>query len=74
LADAFREWTNETRAIEELRSDAILTDITFRGVGRSGVDVELRSALVWLLCDGKVVRAHAYGTREEALEAVGASP
>jgi ketosteroid isomerase-like protein len=74
LADAFQEWTNETHEIEELRSDAVLTDITFRGVGRSGVGVELRSALLWVLFDGKVVRAHAYGTREEALQAVGASP
>ncbi len=73
LDDAFKEWQNELDEISELGSDAVLTESTFRATGRSGVDVELRSAGVWVLSGGRIVRAHAYPSRQEALEAAGLS-
>jgi ketosteroid isomerase-like protein len=74
LADAFREWRNEPEEIVEVSPDAVLGDITFHGVGReSGMEVELRSAIVCVLAHGKCVRVLVYPTRAEALEAAGLS-
>jgi ketosteroid isomerase-like protein len=72
LADAFREWRNEPVEIVEVSPDAVLVDNRFQGVGReSGIEVELRSAIVFVLADGKCVRCLSYPTRAEALEAAG---
>lgn len=74
LADAFREWRNEPEEIVEVSPDAVLADTRFLGVGReSGMEVELRSAIVCVLADGKCFRVLAYPTRAEALEAAGLS-
>ena len=72
LTTAFREWRNEPTEIVQITEDVILADNTFHGIGRdSGVAVELRSAIVFVLAEGKVVRCLSYGTRGEALEAAG---
>ena len=73
LDDAFQEWHNELDEITEVGPDAVLTENCFRATGRSGVDVELRSAVVWVLSDGLVVGLHSYPSRQEALEAAGLS-
>lgn len=73
LADAFREWSNDMDVIEDLDSDGILTDGTFRGTSRSGVALERRSVMVWTCVDGKVASLHAYESREEASAAIGLS-
>ena len=73
LADAFQEWRNDLHAITELAPDAVLTEGTFRATGKSGVDVELYSATVWVLSDSCIVEAHAYPSRQEALKAAGLS-
>ena len=74
LADAFREWRNEPSTIEEVSPDTVLVESTFHGVGRdSGMEVELRSVIAFVLSDGRVVRCLACSTREEALEAAGLS-
>ena len=46
--------------------------VTARGKG-SGVETELRYAVVNTIRDGKVVRGREYWTRAEALDAVGLS-
>jgi ketosteroid isomerase-like protein len=72
LTDSFREWRNEPEEIVEVSPDAVLVDNRFQGVGReSGMEVELRSAIVFVLADGKCVRCLSYPTRAEALEAAG---
>ncbi len=73
MADAWQEWRNEVIEIREVSPDAVLSELTFRGTGRSGVDVELRSAIVWVFAEGKVLQMHAYPTPEGALEAAGLS-
>jgi ketosteroid isomerase-like protein len=74
MADAFRAWRNEADEIVELGPDAILIDNVFHGIGKdSGTEVELRSAIVFLVSAGRVVRCFSYPTREEALEAAGLS-
>lgn len=73
MADAWEEWRNDVGEVRDLGHEAVLTTATFRATGKSGVEVELLSAIVWVLSDGKVVRMHAYPTPEEALEAAGLS-
>jgi ketosteroid isomerase-like protein len=73
LADAFQEWHNDLDEITDVGPDAVLTEGTFRATGKSGVNVELRSAMVWMLSNGRVAGLHAYPSREAALEAAGLS-
>ena len=73
LADAWQEWHNELREVAEVGQDTVLTESVFRGTGRSGVDAELRSFVVWTLSEGRIIRMHSYPSREEALEAAGLS-
>jgi ketosteroid isomerase-like protein len=75
LTDAFREWQNEVAEVAEVSPDAVLVKLIFRGVGReSGMEVELASAAVVVIADGKVARFLAYPTAKEALQAAGLSP
>ena len=71
LADTFREWTNETHAMEELDATRVLTENVFRGVSRSGVAVERHSFGLWTFAEGQVAGLHVFDSREEALEAAG---
>jgi ketosteroid isomerase-like protein len=74
LADSFHTWRNDPEGFVELSPDAVLVDNTFRGIGRaSGMEVELRSAIVFVVSEGKAVRILSYPTRKEALEAAGLS-
>ena len=73
MADAWQEWDNEVSEIREVGRDALMTNVTFRATGKSGVEVELRSAIVWVLSEGRVLQMRAYPTQEEALEAAGLS-
>jgi ketosteroid isomerase-like protein len=74
MAESWQEWRNESAEIEEIAPDTVLATFVFRAIGKdSGVPVERRSAMVWTLSDGKVLRAITYASRSEALEAVGLS-
>ena len=74
LEDAFREWRNEPGEIVEVGPDAVLVDNVFHGIGKdSGMEVELRSSVLFIGSEGRIVRCLAYPTREEALEATGLS-
>ena len=54
--------------------DSVVVTVHYYGRGMaSGVDVDLRGWQVWTLRDRKVVRWQTFGTRPEALEAVGLS-
>ena len=73
LTDAWREWRNELREVAEVGPNTVLTESVFRGIGRSGVDAELRSFVVWTLSEGRIIRMHSYPSREEALESAALS-
>jgi ketosteroid isomerase-like protein len=74
MADAFRAWHNEAAEIIEVSPDAVLVDNVFHGTGKdSGMEVELRSAIVFVVSEGRATRCFSYPTREEALEAAGLS-
>jgi ketosteroid isomerase-like protein len=52
--------------------DRVVVMVQHRGRGKtSGVWVEQKFAMVWTLRGGRAVRMDMYGTREEALEAIG---
>ena len=74
LADAFRTWRNDPDEIVEVGPNAVLVDSVFHATGKdSGMEVELRSAIVFVLSEGKLIRCFSYPTRAEALEAAGLS-
>ena len=76
----FREWyaawENTENDLEELidAGDHVISVHTQRGRGRaSGIAVQIRQHAVWTIRSGKVARVVWFNSREEALEAVGAS-
>ena len=71
MTDAFAEWRNEAKNAVVVGQDAVVLDVVFRATSRSGVDVELPSAAVFVLSDGAIIEMHVYETRREALEAAG---
>ena len=76
LRAVFRNWSDFGVDVEELIpvGDHVVAVVRLRGTGAiSGVSVVARFDHVWTLREGKGVRWVAYGTREEAIEAVGLS-
>lgn len=72
MADAWQEWRNEPEETAEVAPDAVLAEFTFTGIGRgSGVKVELGSAGVFVLSEGRICAIHVHPTRREALRAAG---
>jgi ketosteroid isomerase-like protein len=68
-------WEDIRIAIDEVMDgdgDCVIAFIRATGRGRNtGVDVELASAQVWTVRDGKAVHVRLYLDREEALQAAG---
>jgi ketosteroid isomerase-like protein len=54
--------------------DHVVASLTAKGRGRqSGVEVDWKVWQVWTVRDGKTIRGQGYGSKQEALEAVGLS-
>ena len=69
--EALTDWTT---TVDEWidRGDDVIAVLRLTGRGRkSGVPFERREAHVWTVRDGKLWRLRVYGTRAEALKAVG---
>jgi ketosteroid isomerase-like protein len=68
-------WENICIAIDDVaegEDDRVIAFIRAKGRGRNtGVDVELASAQVWTIKDGKAVHVRLYLDREEAMQAAG---
>ena len=74
MTDAFREWRNEASEIVEVGPGTVLVDNVFHGIGKdSGMEVDLRSAILFVVSEGKIARCLSYATRQEALDAAGLS-
>jgi ketosteroid isomerase-like protein len=55
--------------------DRVVVLVRHRGRGKeSGIDVDLRYAMVWTLRDSRAVRMDMYPTRDDAMQAVGLEP
>ena len=70
--DMFDDITNVPEEILDLGDDRVLAvqHVTGRAKG-SGIETELRYAVVYTLRDGKVVKLGYYNDQKQALEAVG---
>lgn len=51
--------------------DAVVVPHELRAWGRSGVEVEARSVVVFTIRDGRIIEMRLYRQRAEALKAVG---
>ena len=74
LRHIFEVWEDYRLEAEEYidATDAVVVVSRARGTARgSGIPLDQRMVLVWRARDGKVIGIEAFGTREEALEAVG---
>jgi ketosteroid isomerase-like protein len=70
--DTFDDVTNAPEELLDLGDDRVLA--VQRATGRakaSGVDTELRYAVVYTVCAGKITRGREYVNRAAALAAVG---
>jgi ketosteroid isomerase-like protein len=74
MADDWEEWRAEADEILDLDQDTVVATARFHATGKhSGVPVEARLAVVFVLSKDKILRGHTYPSREEALEATGLS-
>jgi ketosteroid isomerase-like protein len=71
LREAWAEWRFEPeRLIDVGNRVVVLVRVVGEG-GASGVPLELRTAHVWTVRNGRMTSAHLYRDRAEALEAAG---
>jgi ketosteroid isomerase-like protein len=73
--ESFQDAMDEIRIQPERLCDAgeavvVAMHLTAKG-RRTAIAVEQRTAGVWTICDGKVIRVRAYVSLSEALETVG---
>ena len=74
MADSWAEWRNEEEEVFEVGTDTVVATVRSRLTGKeSGVPVEARLGVVFVLSQGKVLRGQVYPSPQEALEAVGLS-
>ena len=72
MADSWAEWRSEVEDVFEVGPDTVVATIRSRLIGKdSGVPVETRLGVVFVLSQGKILRGQAYPSRQEAFEAVG---
>jgi ketosteroid isomerase-like protein len=72
LADSWEEWRMDPEEVFDAGPDTVIAVFSSHLVGKgSGVAVGARRAMVCSMCEGKVLRARVYPSREQALEAVG---
>jgi ketosteroid isomerase-like protein len=77
LPDLFREfdgpWQSVRREAEEFieADEQIVTPLTSHHLGRHGLELQARVAMVWTIRDGAIARVCFYQGHEEALEAAG---
>ena len=74
LFDGFDQFRAEPLSIEDLGGEYVLVMVRYTGRGQSsGIEMDMTSASLYRLRDGKTVTMRDYPTRAEALEAVGLS-
>jgi ketosteroid isomerase-like protein len=73
-ADAWESFSIEPQEYIDPGGDQVVEVVRLSARGKgSGVPLERLDAMVWSLRDGKAVRLDYYGSRTEALDAVGVS-
>ena len=74
LFEGFDRFRAEPLSIEDLGGEYVLVMVRYTGRGQSsGIEMDMTSASLYRMRDGKVVTMRDYSTRAEALEAAGPS-
>lgn len=69
--EAWRNFTIDVRAVEEIDGRFLMVDVLQRGVGSgSGIEVEMELVQLVELRDGEIARLHLYPDREKAQAAL----
>ena len=72
--ELFEDVALEAEEIIDVGEDRVIVVLRFTGRARlSGVETELRFAILYVLRGGRVVQGREYATKEESLEAAGLS-
>src|SRR6188472_3474140 len=72
--ELFEDVAMEAEEIIDGGEDRVIVVLRFTGRARlSGVETELRFAILYMLRDGRIVQGREYATKEESLEAAGLS-
>ena len=72
MFDGFDQFRAEPLSIEDLGGEYVLVMVRYTGRGQSsGIEMDMTSASLYRMRDGKVVTMRDYSTRAEALEAAG---
>ncbi|MEA2208211.1 MAG: hypothetical protein QOF54_688, partial [Solirubrobacteraceae bacterium] len=70
--DTFEGITSVTEELLDAGDDRVIAALHVTGRAKlSGVETELRYAVLYTLREGKIVRVREYATREDALKAAG---
>jgi ketosteroid isomerase-like protein len=73
--DMFEDIVNVPQEVLDVGEDRVIAVQHVTGRARlSGVETELRYAVLYTVREGKIVRVKEYRDRQEALEAVGLAP
>lgn len=74
IASAWEHWTVEVKRVVEAADGRVVIVMTMHARGRgSGADLAGRTAHVWTLRDGKLLRNQLYRDPQQALQDVGLS-
>ena len=75
VASAWREWRVEVERVAEAADGRVVIVMTMHARGKgSGARVAERTAHIWTLADGKLLRNEPYREPEQALRELGLSP
>jgi ketosteroid isomerase-like protein len=70
LREAFDWFRPEIEEVIDCGDGRLVTPTTVRGRARaSGIELEARGAVLWVVRDGKILRGKLFQTTEQALEA-----
>ena len=70
MFEGFDQFGAEPLSIEDLGGEYVLVMVRYTGRGQSsGIEMDMTSASLYRMCDGKVMTMRDYSTRAEALEA-----
>ena len=74
LAEAFSDWRSEIEAVEQIAPGVVLIANNFVATAHSGVVVELRNSISFMIGEDKVRKIHVCSNREQALKAARVDP
>jgi ketosteroid isomerase-like protein len=73
LRDTWGDWRYEPEQFQDAGERLVVFGRILAKGGASGVPIELKTAHVWTIREGRATSMHVYRDRSEALEAVGRS-